>query len=294
MVEIRVKQCGSCPQLQLVKLQTAKGSLRRPVLGPLNTRYQELGSEPQWQELIASRIQSGQITSVNCQLKWQGQYQGHYEDQLWDYSKGLQVHRNKAHLQPHRETQMTSFQKWEKTFCLEAAERQRLSLSQMAQLRFREVQETMLIYSSWSFSCEAFTGGRSKIWLIFSAVLTALWVWKTYQEGQETSVFTKGSLEKEHRAQLYQPEEPARCENQTCCTASLLMLTPVNLGSEVLNSALLFPCLITCPSISTLCSVWKGSSDLCGALQSFQSNRRSFLNNFRDFFPLFAEISHCT
>lgn len=116
MVEIRVKQCGSCPQLQLVKLQTAKGSLRRPVLGPLNTRYQELGSEPQWQELIASRIQSGQITSVNCQLKWQGQYQGHYEDQLWDYSKGLQVHRNKAHLQPHRETQMTSFQKWEKTF----------------------------------------------------------------------------------------------------------------------------------------------------------------------------------
>lgn len=116
MVEIRVKQCGSCPQLQLVKLQTAKGSLRRPVLGPLNTRYQELGSEPQWQELIASRIQSGQITSVNCQLKWQGQYQSHYEDQLWDYSKGLQVHRNKAHLQPHRETQMTSFEKREKTF----------------------------------------------------------------------------------------------------------------------------------------------------------------------------------
>lgn len=117
-MEIRVEQSGSCPKLQPVKLQTAKGSLRRPVLGPLNTRYQGLGSEPQWQELIASRIQSGKITSVNCQLKWQGQYQGHYKDQLWDYSKGLQVHRNKAHLQPFRETQMRSFQKWETFFAL--------------------------------------------------------------------------------------------------------------------------------------------------------------------------------
>lgn len=115
MVEIRVEQSGSCPKLQPVKLQTAKGSLRRPELGPLNTRYQGLGSEPQWQELIAGRIQSGQITSVNCQLKWQGQYQGHYKDQLWDYSNGLQVHKNKAHLQPQGETQMRSFQKWEKT-----------------------------------------------------------------------------------------------------------------------------------------------------------------------------------
>lgn len=31
------------------------------------------------------------------------------------------------------------------------------------------------------------------------------------------------------RVQLYQPEEPPRCENQTSCTASLPMLTPVNL-----------------------------------------------------------------
>lgn len=115
MVEIRVEQSGSCPEFQLGKLQAAKGSFRRPVLGPLNTRYQGLGSEPQWQELIASGIQSGQITSVNCQLKWQGQYQGHHKDQLWDYSKGLQVHKNKAHLQPHRETQMRSVQKWKKT-----------------------------------------------------------------------------------------------------------------------------------------------------------------------------------
>lgn len=86
------------------------------------------------------------------------------------------------------------------------------------------------------------------------------------------------------RAQLYQPEEPARWENQTSCTASFLMLTPVNLGSEVLKSALLFLCLISCPSISTPCSVWKGASDLCWALQSFQRNRQSFMNNFWEFF----------
>lgn len=174
---IRAEQSSSWPKLQPVELQTAKGSFRRPVLGPLNTRYQGLGSEPQWQELIADGIQAGQITSVNCQLKWQGQYQGCYKDQLWDYSKDLQEHKNKAHLEPHRETQMRSFQRWEKIFfCLEAAERQRLGLSQLVQLRFREVQEIKVLYSSWSFSCEAFTGGRSKIWLIFFMVLTALWL----------------------------------------------------------------------------------------------------------------------
>lgn len=112
--------------------------------------------------------------------------------------------------------------------------------------------------------------------------VNSLMVVKVLPRGAGDKCLHKGLTGK--RVQLYQPEEPARCENQTSCTVSLLMLTPVNLGSEVWNSPLLFLCLINCPSISTLCSVWKGSSDLCWALQPFQSNRQSFMDNFRDFF----------
>lgn len=69
------------------QITDSKGQFKEASSRTSNTRYQGLGSEPQWQELIAGGIQSGQITSVNCQLKWQGQYQGHYKDQLWDYSR---------------------------------------------------------------------------------------------------------------------------------------------------------------------------------------------------------------
>lgn len=83
--------------------------------------------------------------------------------------------------------------------------------------------------------------------------VNSLMVVKVLPRGAGDRCLYKGLTGK--RVQLYQPEGPARCEKQTCCTASLLMVTPVNLGSEVLNSPLLFLCLINCPSIGTLCSV---------------------------------------